>query len=178
MSCLGMGELLIPLFSNDKYALIPRVSCLTAKLCVVNASQGKRGKREYYKLPSYNQTILLHWLKCRMRGHRGVATNFRLGGRILTGGTVSGELKPATRKFRFLLGFRPLYLGNIEKFKSYKKYSENFFKSRDFWGTSPGISNRGDTFPASPPPPLPRWRRPCEFILQLNQWLEGTMKCM
>ena len=31
-----------------------------------------------------------------MLNPRGVATNFRLGGRILTGGTGSGESKPPT----------------------------------------------------------------------------------
>ena len=34
------------------------------------------------------------------------------GGRILTGGTDSGESKPPIPKFRFLLGFGPLYFGN------------------------------------------------------------------
>ena len=48
------------------------------------------------------------------------------GGRILTGETVSGESKPPTPKFRFLLGFRPLYFGNIENSKSFSNYSENF----------------------------------------------------
>ena len=47
--------------------------------------------------------------------HRGVATNFRLEGTDFDwgGGTNSGETKPPPPKLRFLLGFRPLYLGNI-----------------------------------------------------------------
>ena len=72
---------------------------------------------------------------------------FSTGGRILTGGTVSGESKPPTPKFRFLLGFRPLYYGNIEKSKSFGNYSENFLY---FWGSSSGILNWGVTSPASP----------------------------
>ena len=56
------------------------------------------------------------------------ATNFRLGGGggILAGGTDSGELKPSTPKFRWLLGFRPLYLENIGKSKNFSRYFKNF----------------------------------------------------
>ena len=54
---------------------------------------------------------------------RGVATNFRLGGRNLTGGTDSGESKPPTPKFRFVLGSRPHYFRNIGKLKN---FSENY----------------------------------------------------
>ena len=45
------------------------------------------------------------------------------GGQIPTGGTDSGETKPPTPKFRFLLGFRPLYLGNIGKSENFDKYA-------------------------------------------------------
>ena len=82
---------------------------------------------------------------------RGVATNFWLGG------TDSGESKPPTPKFRFILGFCPLYFVNIGKSKSFSKYSKIFFKNCHFWGTSPEFWNGGgNMFPASP-----RWRRPC-----------------
>ena len=66
---------------------------------------------------------------------RGVATKFRLeGGRIATGGTVSGESKPPTPKFRFLLGFRPLYFEILENLKILANIQKIFFKSRDFRG--------------------------------------------
>ena len=57
---------------------------------------------------------------------KGVATKFRLGRRIPTGGTDSGESKPPTPKFRFFLGFRPLYFGNVGKSGNFDKYPENF----------------------------------------------------
>ena len=60
---------------------------------------------------------------------RGVATNYRLGGRLPTvrrGGADSNESKPPTPKFRYLLGFRPLYFGNIGKSKNLDKYAESF----------------------------------------------------
>ena len=43
--------------------------------------------------------------------------SFDWGGRIPTGGKDSDEPKPPTLKFRLLLGFRPLYFGNTEKFQ-------------------------------------------------------------
>ena len=94
---------------------------------------------------------------------RGVVTNFQLGrggGRILTGETVSGESKPPTPKFRFLLGFRPLYFGNIENSKSFSNYSENFLKKKTGFlgGGIPRISNRGATSSASPPVATPMVR--------------------
>ena len=58
---------------------------------------------------------------------QGVVTNFRLEGTEPDwGGTDSGESKPPTPKFRFLLGFWPLYFGNIGKSKIFSKNSENF----------------------------------------------------
>ena len=61
-----------------------------------------------------------------MHDFTGVATNFRLRGRILTGGTVSGESKPPNPEVRFLLGFRPPYFGNMGKSKNFSKYSDFF----------------------------------------------------
>ena len=59
---------------------------------------------------------------------RGVATKFRPGegDGFRLRGADSGESKPATPKFRFLLGFRTLYLGNFGKSENFEMYSENF----------------------------------------------------
>ena len=55
----------------------------------------------------------------------------------MTGGTYSGEPKPSSPKFRFLLGFRPLYFGNIGKSKKMINVENFFFKIHDFWGNVP-----------------------------------------
>ena len=59
-------------------------------------------------------------------------------------------------KFRFLVGFRPLYLGNIEKSKSFGICSVFSFKNRDFWGDLPPEfwTGGGGHVPAIPPPPV------------------------
>ena len=62
---------------------------------------------------------------------RGVATKFRLGG------TDSGESKLLTPRFRFLLGLRALYLGNIVKLKMLTNIQKIFFKSHHFGGSPP-----------------------------------------
>ena len=72
----------------------------------------------------------------QLRDHqqpRGIATKFRLGGWIPTGGTDSGESKPSAQKCQFLLGFRLLYFGNIGK-------SENSAKYRHVPGSQPSFS--------------------------------------
>ena len=70
---------------------------------------------------------------------RGVATKFRLGvgggvgWRIPIGAKDLGESKRPTPKL-FLLGFRPLYFGNIAKSKYFGRYSDFFsVKISDFW---------------------------------------------
>ena len=68
---------------------------------------------------------------------RGVTTNFWWGGRNLTGGTDSGGSKPPTPKFRFLLGFCPLFLEILENPKNSKNFKKKSLKNRyNFWGTS------------------------------------------
>ena len=59
------------------------------------------------------------------------------GGTDFDWGRDSGESKPSIPRFRFLLGFCPLYLGNIKNFKILTNIQNIFFKNRDFWGTSP-----------------------------------------
>ena len=86
---------------------------------------------------------------------RGVATNFRLGRTNPDwggGGTDSGESKLPIPKFRFHLGFRPLYFGNIRKCKSFSKYSENLLnKQRFLLGIPPEFRTGGRTRPPHPP---------------------------
>ena len=73
-----------------------------------------------------------------------------------TGGTDSGESKPPTPKFRFLLGFRPLYFENIGKSENFEKHAQFFLqKLRILGGHPPRLSNRGDTSPPSPPVATP-----------------------
>ena len=53
------------------------------------------------------------------------------------GGDGSGYSKPPTPKFRFLVGFRSLHFGNIEKSKDSKHSEKKYLEICDFWGTSP-----------------------------------------
>ena len=108
---------------------------------------------------------------------RGVATNFRLGG-----GVNSGESTPPTPRFRFLLGFRPLYYGTIEMSKSFRKNTPKvFIKTVISGGYPPGISNRGDTFPASPPhpvaTPMPTSGKPFKTF-QLAVPMSAPVRCL
>ena len=58
---------------------------------------------------------------------RGVTTKSRLGdGSWLRGGGHSGESKPSTPKFWFLILFRPLYFRNQGKSENVGKYSDYF----------------------------------------------------
>ena len=57
---------------------------------------------------------------------RGVATNFRLGGRILTGGRIKVSRNHLPPNSDFSSDFAHLYFGNVEKSKSFRKYFENF----------------------------------------------------
>ena len=83
----------------------------------------------------------------RLSPNKGRRHQFSTGGGGRTepdwgGGTDSGESKTPTPKFRFLLGFRPLYFGNIGKSKNFSKtVISGGYPSR----------NRGDTSTASPP---------------------------
>ena len=64
------------------------------------------------------------------------------------GGADLGESKPTTPKFRFLLGFRPLYFGNIGKSKKNGvNIQELFSKNRDFWGDIPRNFEPGEASP-------------------------------
>ena len=56
---------------------------------------------------------------------RSFATKVRLGGGgspLGGGGTDSGESRPPSPKFRFLLGFRPLYFKHIGNSENFRKY--------------------------------------------------------
>ena len=77
------------------------------------------------------------------------------------GGTDSGESKPTTLNFWFLLGFRPLHFENPEKSK--KWYIFIFFSEKIVisGGHAPRNSEPGDSYPPSPPP---RWRRTCKIV--------------
>ena len=71
-------------------------------------------------------------------------------------GMDSGESKLSDPKFRFLLGFRPLYFGNLRKSKNFGKNSENFPYKPRFVGTSLPEFRTGETRPRIPPvaPPM------------------------
>ena len=92
---------------------------------------------------------------------RGVATKFRLGGRIQTEGrriqVIQNHLPPNSDLSSDFAHFSLEALKNLFFWYIFREIS---FKNRDFWGDIPRNSELGgDTYPPSPPP---RWRRrPC-----------------
>ena len=103
------------------------------------------------KLRKFNMVVAVR--VCYEQGHyHGFLTG---GGDESWPGMDSGESKPPTPKFLFLLGFCPLYFGNIGKYKSFSKYYKIFFKNHNFWGTFPRILNWGG---GGHIPRIPRWR--------------------
>ena len=107
------------------------------------------------------------WTGLGSQSMTGVITKFWLG---RGGGADSGESKPPTTKFWFLLRFCPLWFGNIDKSKdfgfwflgfwflifSFSFWFFSFFLS-DFWGADipPEFWTRGHIL---------QWRRPWTMI--------------
>ena len=90
---------------------------------------------------------------------RGVATNFRLGGQIPTGGTDSGESKLPTPKFNFCSDFSHFILKTLENLKFLTNMHAICLKNRDFCGDiTPEFRTGGDTSPASQPVATPMIR--------------------
>ena len=89
---------------------------------------------------------------------RGVATNFRLGGRIPTGGggriQVNENHLPPNSDFSSDFGH--IILEISENLKILTNKLKIFTKNRDFWGISPRNFEPGGTRPRH----LPQWRRP------------------
>ena len=77
--------------------------------------------------------------------------SFDWGATDSTEGTDSGESKPPTPKFRFLLGFRTLYLGNVENLKILASIQKFSLKYCDFWGFVSQNFEPGGRVPPSPP---------------------------
>ena len=78
--------------------------------------------------------------------------SFDWGGRIPKGGgTNSGESKPPTSKFRFLLGFRPPCFGDVGKSENFNKYPEKFISKSRYLGDIPPNFEAGGRVRRGPP---------------------------
>ena len=84
--------------------------------------------------------------------NRGVATTFRLGGRIQTGGWIQASQSHLPTNSDFSWKFAHLVLKILENLQILANIQKLSLKTRDFNGDPPPrISD-----------PSPRWRRPCK----------------